>query len=1365
MDNPTPLAPTTGRIAPEANAPLLPTAWAQSEARLRREESTKPSDYVGAIYRQDGFIDGMVASYVGSQLMPQENYFVGSDPAWEQLRKDLWPEHETALYKAVSPTHAQFLRDRLLQKQQDMLRLGDLGMSGEIGRFALNVLMPENLVFGLTTFAAARGLQAAGRVGQSQVSNALANAEARVAAGTGRAVAAGTAVGAAENAAFEKLRQEFNFEQNTSAIVESLLLGGAFSLPLAALGARSANRMADAAQREVNVLRALEKSERGEALDAADAAAIRETVEIRNAVDDLHAGRIDEDTFTARVDNVLSLEDGARAWLNQFSDRLSAEGRSIVDEFFPGSRAPARQAPSPTPETIPTTNGAPPVAPADPTPPVASGAQVAAFNAANPVVRNTGLEGLAKLLDQRRESRARDAADAERMAAKEAAWADIEARRAAQRQAEEEAAIRQRELQRMAEEGEPDPAAANAVAPEETPPVTPEAPAEPPRPDPDEVLESPRRTAESFVGEVVSWQDSKGAQWEGRVTRVSPAGKLVVEDAYTGAMKAVAHTEVDQYGPASETPEGFLPGSIGAAQISQIANIASQRTAMSKIRLDYFATLNRSKNEKVRELAFALVKDAIQVDDKMAQGWTASEYKRQIQRQLGGSGFHIPFNLALEEAQKAAGVRFWQRHKFNALFAELVSRETRGDVTVAQQYPALHASVVKAAKAMKETYAKALEEMQRAGVEGAANVPPNDLYVNRVWRFDRIREAMQQHGRAQVVALLAKAIKVPGYTNNLGKAEAFLNTLFKLEFDAAGQNIALAPRDMATLRNELAATNRLTPQEIDDLVDVMFDARAVADSDAGRAANLKFRFDIDETMTDVLPTGRLSVQDLFENDARVLMDTYLNSVGGQIGLAKVGFKSAADWRRAIADAGKEPDADLDPSFQQEVKYLEDLYRYITGRPMSVADFSGTARIAQAFRGLTRGVTLGQLGLTAAFEMHRSFALFGFSAMMQSMPSFRNFIRAIRQGYIPEKGLAEDIVMMTGLGAEMAGSYARAFEVEGGWAYGSLNRFEHFTNRTSHVIDVLSGNASFTPLTRQMAAMGATRQAFEVAMGRRKLTAAEKRRWVGQGVSDNPAVVNGQPLAGTSDLDQMLDALKTWSTQGPGGTLQSIDYENWAANDRGTYETFQLFVSRQARDAIQDHDIGETMPWMHTTLGKMFGELKTFMLVAHAKNFAKNLEYRDSTSLALLMIGIMSESMAYSLQTAINFPGELDERLTAERIAQAVAGRLAMGGFTSVIAGTGYHILTGGDILFDAGTTKNTDSRVAYMPPSFMVAQKLLNLPSLVVGDLIGPGTATQKEVRDGLSGLPGARLLGVPATIRYLTEGLPTVDPDAGPSP
>jgi hypothetical protein len=51
-------------------------------------------------------------------------------------------------------------------------------------------------------------------------------------------------------------------------------------------------------------------------------------------------------------------------------------------------------------------------------------------------------------------------------------------------------------------------------------------------------------------------------------------------------------------------------------------------------------------------------------------------------------------------------------------------------------------------------------------------------------------------------------------------------------------------------------------------------------------------------------------------------------------------------------------------------------------------------------------------------------MFGFKTMLQQMPSLRGFVSALRKGYIPDEGLARQIMVISGFGQEKAASYHR-----------------------------------------------------------------------------------------------------------------------------------------------------------------------------------------------------------------------------------------------------------------------------------------------------------------------------------------------------
>jgi hypothetical protein len=141
------------------------------------------------------------------------------------------------------------------------------------------------------------------------------------------------------------------------------------------------------------------------------------------------------------------------------------------------------------------------------------------------------------------------------------------------------------------------------------------------------------------------------------------------------------------------------------------------------------------------------------------------------------------------------------------------------------------------------------------------------------------------------------------------------------------------------------------------------------------------------------------------------------------------------------------------------------------------------------------------------------------------------------------------------------------------------------------------------------------------------------------------------------------------------------------------------------------------------------------------------------------IGFIGEALAYMTQTAINYPNELDTRLTPDKIATAAAFRMSSLGTASMLAETGYNVLSGGDSLVQPGMTANTDTRSFLNTPSLIVAKRLLNAPSTIGGLTLGTDVTTKREVKDVLGALPFGSLYGIKGAANYWANTFPTSDP------
>lgn len=1218
-----------------------------ADERAAREAKDGVTDYMGAAFRQDSPIDGLVATYVGSQFKPDPSFNVYDDANWKNLTAGVPEDFHKELTGATSLAHAEFIKSRLLDKVNDMTKLGDLGFSGEVGRFALGMVDPANLALGpvagrfanllrgsksvAASRAAVRGAESLGTL-EAGVKN-VATAAARE--GSAKAVAGGIALAGVGGAAFEKVRQSVNFEDsNTDALIAGLF-GMAFGTPFALIDSRSMRKIRNKALSDLELLSAVKRANEEGVPPPPHVVAHAESI-----VD-----------LPAMMERVREYEAAAAA------------GKAVDD---PAAKAVV--------ET--------------------RAAEVAADKLELDNAKLTGKPIEAEV------SRPRD------------------------------------QLPPPAEEPKP------TIIPDT--PVVEETAATP-------VREAPLDP----VGQDVWWPAKDGEVNYGQVIQVNKNGTLLVEHADTGKKHVIDPESLATDSPLYREPPdeaGFLAGSVGSAQVK---GVSVEKTAFSDWRFDIYAKLNKSDNPEVRNLADLFIKDAIAKSDTYAQYTTASEDKKNYIRTVAGV-FHLEQQYAAREAAEKLRIAAWRKPAFYRHFDELTGRLVRGDDSVLAANPEIAGELSKGAANARKLYDKMLKEMQDHGVKGADNIAPNDNYVNRVWDMEKAYSLIRDlgdNGKKVVIDLLASAMKFDHPSKPREKVAAqFFDALAKLEHSRASNEMLFHARDEITLRKELQSQG-LTEGQIDSMIHALFEKEATTDT--GVAPNLKFRFKLDENASVEVNGRTIRVSDLLENNIRVLVDRYMNSMAGHVAMAKKGIRSRADFeaRLRAADADHETNAvnRKGGQYADEKQWLKDLYDNIVGRPMSMQTFNEWDRIGATVRGFTRAATLGQLGFTAALEIPSALGLMTARAFWMQMPSFRKIVNAARSGKAFDSSFAQDVLAMTGFGTEGAASHQRVHQVTEYTYDKALTRMENASNTASHAIDVMSGNRLMTAMSRHMAARVMMQKYVNFATGHTKLDDGWMNRLVANGIDRD-------------NIPHILEQLKTYAEVEPtalGQKVNSIKWEEWSAKDPESYHSFVGAINREVRTAIQDHDIGETPWFIHSTMGKYFSELKTFALVAYSKKFLAGFHFRDQHTAATWAYSFATQALGYIVQTSMNYAQnqeELEKRLTMPMIAKAVFSRMSETGIPSIIAdfvGTSIHpslALTG------QGLTANTDNRSAFLPPSATVLAKGMSGVQGVSSAVLGGQNFTGKDFKNLMAPLPGSNLFGSRNVIDWVSSGLPKTE-------
>lgn len=1258
----------TGVVKP--TYPFPTSSAVLSDQKVEREATTSTADYAKAAWRQDVPLDGLVGWYAGSQMVDDPTYNVWADPRWEEVDNEISTDYHPWLAEAKSAAQFDYIRSRIRDKQDDLQKLGDLGVLGTAGRFALGVADPTMLLSGYVGGIVYKGYQA------SRLSRAAAAVKATTGAANTRAVGglvaeasrapsitAGVASAAAQNVAYEKLRQSVNFEDSTAQLVEAALFGAAISAPFIAGFTRQQRRIANAARREQEALHLLADAQEGKALTPEQQTYVVDVLEGADMIRRVEQGAMSPDEFLAWAKKGLApLDESITLGGTVKSPKVttdapkapSAAGLEVVDTAVDNVDAapPPRELNDPD---VPSTEGLQVDEVADP-----RGVEVeekgfedffklsAPEAPANPAMADKLREALG-VAEQKK-------AEADTAVQKEAAFAKAEQDAALNKERDFTAAEAQRDLQAAVDEGELTPVGFLAKG---------------------SIGSGAREMVES-TADAATWADKK-------LARVNLNGK-----------------------------EYYIPS-----------------------RLDIYATLNRSDNVMVRRLAYDLVKDPIQNDANYAQAMTASEWKSHYRRTFMGGFFTVAREARLEAA-KVRGKRFWGREDFTHQFNDLTTRVTRGGV-VAEEVLAANADIApmlkKASAAQKEFYGKFLEELKAAGVKGADQVDVNSFYVNRIWDHDMIRDV----GEERAIDIIAASVKDPELRGDRAAAAKFVQTIMSLEYSPLLREISAGAADMAYVRAQLLKAG-IPDEDIEDTISTLLkhDPR----TDTGRAPSMKYRWDLDET---VQVNGK-SVSDLTENDSFLLADLYANSMGGHLGLAKVGIRSSEDWgvrMKEVSDYHKAKGGDV-ARLKRDQQLLEDIYANITGRPMGTHDFSPSARLASVTRAYTRSTVLGMLGWTAAWEMKQTLALSTARAVFSQSPTLTKVLGALAKGFIPEDRLARDIQAFAGFGNEIAMSYMRDMEVgEFGMEMG-LTKIERFANKASHITDVVGGNRNITSLTRNWSGKAMIQKHVDWAADPSKIRESDITRLVGQGLNRD-------------DIEGVLKDLREYVVVDGHGIVKEFDYARWKAEKPGTHDMYLTAFQREVRDAIQDPDLGETMPWMHTTIGKIFGELKSFMFVAHAKNFLKNISHgglADVRAWQVFTISYVGEMLSYALQQAITYghdENKLKDKLTPGNVALAAFGRSSSMGITPFFVGSGTKLLTGQDPF--TGLTANTGNR-SFLPPSVSTIQNFMAVPGTAADALTGRGV-TEGEAKAVFKTLPLNNMAGA----RNISDILSSMQP------
>lgn len=480
-----------------------------------------------------------------------------------------------------------------------------------------------------------------------------------------------------------------------------------------------------------------------------------------------------------------------------------------------------------------------------------------------------------------------------------------------------------------------------------------------------------------------------------------------------------------------------------------------------------------------------------------------------------------------------------------------------------------------------------------------------------------------------------------------------------------------------------------------------------------------------------------SFNDLLEQDAEQLFNSYVFQLSGAIGLARNGINTNAansSWDslvRQINDDIKAAPALDKEKLKGELDALEFIYDGITGRLPQREDISNRTRdLNVGFRAYSFAVNMGMSGMSALMELTNVLFEYSFKTVLKSAPEYNNLLGKLSKGQIDENDpLMVELIDAFGLGEEVAlGKWNNVtrydmddvgvtISPERAWAdkKGFGARAMQAGQTLQKTVAYWSGLTSVTQVLRRMSMHHYVNEwALKAADGKVPFSVTKRQQL---GLSEDMAARIQTIMR--SDLVEKR----------PNGTIKRLNLKQWPREVRNAFEASGF---KDARQNVQEANIGSTNAFMRSEFGRTFFQFLSFTM-ASMEQQGQRLGVRavrgDMTVAKILTSAAMMGGLMYAARVHLNAQGRSDadeyirDNLNPTRWASGAMSQIGAASLFSYIL----QVTTG-------AMNGNT---YAITPPAFSIAQSVMQS-----GKNIWEGDLTESEYRTLLRVLPLQSLYG-----------------------
>jgi len=644
-------------------------------------------------------------------------------------------------------------------------------------------------------------------------------------------------------------------------------------------------------------------------------------------------------------------------------------------------------------------------------------------------------------------------------------------------------------------------------------------------------------------------------------------------------------------------------------------------------------------------------------------GASADIYKTIITKRVSDKYYNV-FNKSFDEWAKSNNIGY-RKKTFGDTRASF-SKQVADEIEIPGS--SLDQNIINAANGQRVVFKELLQELKRAGVKGFEDIPEDLTYFTHLWDGAKFTSIRAKHGDEFTETLLSGSLQRANMNLTKELADAIGKGMAK-NVDArnlgvdAGMARIFSTSNKDVLRDILVEEDILSEIDADKLIKLL-DFKP--DSVPSRAKS-RLKFDVNYSMKN---RGEvISVKDLMNRDAEQVFNVYLNQMAGRIGFARVGIKSDADHEKLMKQILDEAGNKFGSKKlgQADVDKFDVMYDLILGRPPKTIQNPGSKanRMARLLMDYNFLRAMNQVGFAQVAELGNAVSIDGVRGIIRVIPEFARLIKRAKNGELLD-AVGRDLEAWCGIGVDrrirQQSNRYDSHDIHVSEGSDLIDKATNFLQPLKRMTADISGMAPITVALERGAAKIAVQSLTDIAYGVKRINFKK----LGNSTIEQDIAARMNSLGLDEDMAQrVFDQIRNVSITTPstffkGRKIRNTNLDNWT--DPGARDAFTVAITRWARQAIQQNDVGNLNIHMTSTMGKMLTQFRGFMIVSYTKQFLHNIKRNDFAAYSSMMYSSIFAGAAYTLQTHAKSilrddkSEFLEERLSVKEIGKAAFQR-------------------------------------------------------------------------------------------------------------